>query len=146
MVYVCCIHHGACLLCVTLASSSCHTLLQGLNFPNPQGAKEAAQAKKGQFFQSAPRSTGTNKVGPWWASFWRCSRCLQACCLACKFAVPAHQHTQKLTWTSVILWNQSQAACFLGALGTTMRPAWVLSMVGLSNVRALWHTQLQDPA
>ena len=38
-------------------------MLQGLDFPNPQGPKEALQAKKGQFFQSAPKSTGANKVG-----------------------------------------------------------------------------------
>ncbi|KAL0047351.1 hypothetical protein WJX82_001169 [Trebouxia sp. C0006] len=37
---------------------------QGLDFPSPQGAKEAVQAKKGRFFQSAPKSTGTNKASP----------------------------------------------------------------------------------
>lgn len=37
---------------------------QGVDFPNPQGAKEATQAKKGQFFQSAPKNTGTNNASP----------------------------------------------------------------------------------
>lgn len=37
---------------------------QGLDFPNPQGAKEAVLAKKGQFFQSDPQKNGTNKASP----------------------------------------------------------------------------------
>ena len=36
---------------------------QGFDFPGAKDAKEAVQAKKGQFFQSAPKPTSSNKVG-----------------------------------------------------------------------------------
>ena len=70
-------------VCSACLKQRCHTRLQGLDFPNPQGPKEALQAKKGQFFQSAPKSTGANKVGiilvlqPLSASLLSC---MQVCC------------------------------------------------------------------